>query len=73
MRLSRIAFAVLMVLVSMHALAQEKTGGKTVKAVHFGKLWDAKGKVWTNAFVVIDSAKIRAVTTDASPIPAGAR
>ena len=72
MRLSRIAFAVLMVLVSMHALAQEKTGGKSVKAVHFGKLWDAKGKVWTNAFVVIDSAKIRAVTTDASAIPAGA-
>jgi imidazolonepropionase-like amidohydrolase len=71
MRLSRIAFVVLMALVSMHALAQEKTGGKTVKAVHFGKLWDAKGKVWTNAFVVIDSAKIRAVTTDASAIPAG--
>ena len=72
MRLSRIAFAVLMAPVSMHALAQEKTGGKTVKAVHFGKLWDAKGKVWTNAFVVVDSAKIRAVTTDASAIPAGA-
>src|SRR6202171_1577910 len=72
MRLSRIAIAVLLALVSTHVFAQERSGAKNIKAVRFGKLWDAKGKVWTNAIVVVDSGKIRAVTTDASAIPAGA-
>src|SRR5467141_4668600 len=72
MRLSRVAIPLLVALVSTHVLAQEKTGAKSIKAVRFGKLWDAKGKVWTNAIVVIDSGKIRAVTTDTSAIPAGA-
>jgi imidazolonepropionase-like amidohydrolase len=72
MRLSRIAIAVLFALVSTHASAQEKIPAKNVKAVRFGKLWDAKGKVWTNAIVVVDGPKIRAVTTDASAIPPGA-
>jgi imidazolonepropionase-like amidohydrolase len=72
MRLSRIAIAVLLALVSTRVLAQEKAGAQNIKAVRFGKLWDAKGKVWTNAIVVIDSGKIRTVTTEASAIPAGA-
>src|ERR1700719_425791 len=72
MRVSRIAVAMLLALVSTRVLAQEKPGAKNIKAVRFGKLWDAKGKVWTNAIVVVDSGKIRAVTTDGSAIPAGA-
>src|SRR6202521_1483087 len=72
MRLSRAAIALLLVLMATHVLAQEKAAEKNVKAVRFGKLWDAKGKLWTNAIVVIESGKIRAVTTDASAIPAGA-
>ena len=72
MRSSRIAIAVLLALVSTRVLAQEKAGAQNIKAVRFGKLWDAKGKVWTNAIVVIDSGKIRTVTTEASAIPAGA-
>src|SRR6266446_5727717 len=52
--------------------AQEKPGAKPVKAVHFGKLWDAKGKLWTNAIVIVDGDRIRGVTTDASTIPVGA-
>src|SRR5467141_843028 len=52
--------------------AQEKPGAKPVKAVHFGKLWDAKGKLWTNAIVIVEGDRIRTVTTDASAIPAGA-
>jgi imidazolonepropionase-like amidohydrolase len=72
MRLSRAAIALLLVLMATHVLAQEKAAAKNVKAVRFGKLWDAKGKLWTNAIVVIESGKIRAVTTDASAIPAGA-
>src|ERR1700731_3653900 len=52
--------------------AQEKPSAKTVKAVRFGKLWDAKGKLWTNAIVIVEGDRIRSVTTDASAIPAGA-
>src|SRR5467141_141413 len=52
--------------------AQERPSAKTVKAVRFGKLWDAKGKLWTNAVVIVEGDRIRNVTTDASAIPAGA-
>ncbi len=52
--------------------AQERPSVKTVKAVRFGKLWDAKGKLWTNAIVIVEGDRIRNVTTDASAIPAGA-
>ena len=71
MRNARIVVAVLIALTSTLALAQEKPGAK-IKSVRFGKLWDAKGKLWTNAIVVVEDGKIRAVTTDASAIPAGA-
>ena len=72
MRLARVAITVLLVLVSKCAVAQEKPRAGNVKAVRFGKLWDAKGKLWTNAIVIVDAGKIRAVTTDASAIPSGA-
>src|SRR5260370_36095740 len=52
--------------------AQEKPSAKPVKAVRFGKLWDAKGKLWTNAIVIVEGDRIRSVTTDAAAIPAGA-
>src|SRR4029077_11097694 len=52
--------------------AQEKPAPNRVKAVRFGKLWDAKGKLWTNAIVIVEGDRIRSVTTDASAIPAGA-
>jgi imidazolonepropionase-like amidohydrolase len=45
---------------------------KAVKAVRFGRLWDAKGKLWTNAIVIIDGDRIRSVLTSASEIPSGA-
>src|SRR6266852_3809639 len=52
--------------------AQEKPSAKPVKAVRFGKLWDAKGKLWTNAIVIVEGDRIRNVTSDASAVPAGA-
>jgi imidazolonepropionase-like amidohydrolase len=52
--------------------AQERPGAKTVKAVRFGKLWDAKGRLWSGAIVIVEGERIRNVTTDASAIPAGA-
>jgi imidazolonepropionase-like amidohydrolase len=69
---SWIATIVLLAYLATQVFAQEKPGARTMKAVRFGKLWDAKGKVWSNAIVVIDGGKIRAVTTDAAAIPAGA-
>ena len=72
MRFLRFAIAVLLMLASTLFFAQEKPGANNVKALRFGKLWDAKGKVWTHAIVVIDNGKIRAVTTDVSAVPRGA-
>jgi len=64
---------VLLMTVSVHtSLAQDKPAAKNVKAVRFGKLWNGKGKVLTNAIVVIDATKFARITTDASAIPAGA-
>jgi len=63
----------LAVLFSAITLAQTSPAPKTVKAVKFGKLWDAKGKVWNNAIVVIEEDKIESVTTNPLEIPAGAQ
>ena len=74
MRLARMVFTILLALVmaELQAFPQEKSAAKTIKAVRFGKLWDAHGKVWTNAIVIVEGGKIRSVSTDASAIPAGA-
>jgi imidazolonepropionase-like amidohydrolase len=53
--------------------AQTQPPAKTLKAVKFGELWDAKGKLWTNAIVVIEDDKFKSVTTNAAEIPAGAQ
>jgi len=49
-----------------------RTPVHSVKALKFGKLWDGKGKVWTNAIVIVDGDRVREVTTDAKRIPAQA-
>jgi imidazolonepropionase-like amidohydrolase len=73
MRLVRAAIVVGMcAFAAIGLLAQERPPAKRVKAVRFGKLWDAKGKLWTNAIVIIEGDKIRSVTTDTFAIPAGA-
>jgi len=73
MKLIRTCLAVLLLASCVTGLrAQAKPDAKAIKAVRFGKLWDAKGKVWTNAIVIVDGDRIRSVTTDASAIPAGA-
>jgi imidazolonepropionase-like amidohydrolase len=73
MRVARILLGLVLGLIASAALlAQNQPAVRTVKAVRFGKLWDAKGKVWTNAIVIVDGDKVRSVTSDASAIPAGA-
>src|SRR5437016_14583836 len=58
-----------------NTLSREK-GARTpvhsMKAVKFGKLWDGKGKVWTNAIVIVDGERVREVTTNVKRIPAEA-
>jgi imidazolonepropionase-like amidohydrolase len=51
---------------------QEKDKTTIVKVVRFGKLWDGKGKVWTNANVVIEGDHVKEVTAHSKEIPAGA-
>ncbi len=74
MRLARAAIVVGMCISSaVNLFAQEKPAANQVKAVRFGKLWDAKGKVWSNAIVIIAGNKILSVTSDVAAIPAGAQ
>ena len=73
MKLIRTCLAVLFLVFCVMGLrAQAKSDAKSLKAVRFGKLWDAKGKLWTNAIVIVDGDRIRSVTTDLSAIPPGA-
>jgi imidazolonepropionase-like amidohydrolase len=53
--------------------AQENAPTKPIKAVRFGKLWDGKGKVWSNAIVIVEGERVREVTTDLKQIPPGAQ
>ena len=43
-----------------------------VRALRFGKLVDGRGKVWTDAIVIVRGDRIAEISTDASKIPAGA-
>jgi len=73
MRLIRMILAILLSAFCAAGLcAQGNPNAKAWKAMRFGKLWDAKGKLWTNAIVIVEGERIRSVTTDASAIPAGA-
>ena len=63
------------VCLSGHESAQEKdtdSKGRSLKVVKFGKLWDGKGKVWTNAIVIVEGERVKEVTTDTKRSPVGA-
>jgi imidazolonepropionase-like amidohydrolase len=68
----KVALVVVLLVLPVGAMAQQATPASKVKAVRFGKLWDARGKVWSNAVVVVDGGKVRSVTSDNSAIPVGA-
>jgi imidazolonepropionase-like amidohydrolase len=67
-----LAISVIATLLPPVSYAQEKPTPKPLKAVRFGKLWDGKDKVWTNAIVIVEGERIKTVTADASAIPSGA-
>ncbi len=73
MRMGKLASFVIVALFAVISLCgQEKPSEKPIKALRFGKLWDGKGKVWTNVIVLVEGGKIRTVTTDSSAIPTSA-
>jgi imidazolonepropionase-like amidohydrolase len=73
MRATRVFLAIVLALApAANLCGQAQPEAKPAKAVRFGKLWDAKGKVWTNAIVIVEGGRIRSVTTDPSAIPAAA-
>jgi imidazolonepropionase-like amidohydrolase len=69
MKLSRILLYISLLLLPAFSLAQSPAPAKSFKAVKFGKLWDARGKLWTNAIVLIEDDKVKSVTTNPSDIP----
>jgi imidazolonepropionase-like amidohydrolase len=52
------------------AWADEAAGA--TKALRFGKVVDGKGKVWTDAIVIVRGDRILDIVSDAAKIPAGA-
>jgi imidazolonepropionase-like amidohydrolase len=73
MRVLRIVLQIFLVMASfVELVAQQPPGAQPVRAVRFGKLWDGKGKVWSNATVIVEGGKISRVTSDGAGIPAGA-
>jgi imidazolonepropionase-like amidohydrolase len=67
MKLMRFLFA--LSLLPALCAAQISQAPKSLKAVKFGKLWDARGKLWSNAIVLVEDDKIKSVTTNPSDIP----
>ena len=45
--------------------------GAATKYLRFGKIIDGKGKVWTDAAIIVDDDRVRGVESDSTP-PAGA-
>jgi imidazolonepropionase-like amidohydrolase len=69
MKISRTFLTITLLLLPAISIAQSLPSPNSLKAVKFGKLWDARGKLWTNAIVLIEDDKIKSVTTNPSDIP----
>jgi len=69
MKIRRVFLIISLLLLPAISIAQSLPSPKSLKAVKFGKLWDARGKLWTNAIVLIEDDKIKSVTTNPSDIP----
>jgi len=69
MKIVRTLLILSLLLPSAISLAQTPAPAKSVKAIKFGRLWDARGKLWSNAIVLIEEDKIKSITTNPSDIP----
>jgi imidazolonepropionase-like amidohydrolase len=68
----RLYVCVCLAAVIFFCAARGRAAEPPAKALRFGKLVDGKGKVWTDAIVVVCGDRITDITTDSSKIPAGA-
>src|ERR1700720_2102184 len=73
MKLFRTLLSISLLLLPAISTAPSAASSKSIKAVKFGKLWDARGKLWTNAIVLIEDDKIKSVATNASDVRAHAQ
>ena len=62
----------LVVLLVTILFGSQLMAGDDVKAIRFGRLVDGKGKVWTNAIVIVRGNKIEKVGGTDLAIPGGA-
>lgn len=70
-RMSLLAF-IAGIALTLPAGAQQKAEVKPIKAIRFGRLIDMKGRVWTNAVVLVEGDRIKAIATDSGSVPTGA-
>ncbi|HEV3253247.1 MAG TPA: amidohydrolase family protein [Candidatus Acidoferrales bacterium] len=68
----RLLVCLCIALFMMGGAPSTRADGEAVKALRFGKLVDGKGKVWSDAIVIVRGDRIAEVTTDPAKIPAGA-
>ncbi len=68
----RILTCLCLAIFTLCSIASSHAADPPAKALRFGKLVDGKGKVWTDAIVIVRGERIADITTDASKIPAGA-
>jgi len=69
MRRNQIRLLLLLLVGSLSTMA---ASDPPTKALRFSKVVDGKGKVWTDAIVLVRGDRIEGILTDASKIPAGA-
>src|SRR5215813_4480817 len=60
------------VLTILFFLATSSTAAAATQAIKFGKLIDGRGRVFTNAIVVVDDDRVRSVASGNVAIPSGA-
>jgi imidazolonepropionase-like amidohydrolase len=68
----RILTCLCLAIFTLSSVASSHAADPPAKALRFGKLVDGKGKVWTDAIVIVRGERIADITTDPSKIPAGA-
>src|SRR5579862_5702237 len=68
----RVVACLCLVIFTFWGTPSSRAADPPVKALHFGKLVDGKGKVWTDAIVIVRGERIADITTDPLKIPAGA-
>lgn len=70
--MKRLLFALIFLIATFASPSPAIAAPGDVKALRLGKLVDGKGKVWTDAIVIVRGDRITYVGTDAAQIPTDA-